>query len=66
MTHRHKNQADEYAAYEAAVHKALDEGRMADALNLALHFHGAPDATATPTDSNHGSRTDSNTREGEA
>lgn len=64
MTHRHKNQTDEYERLER-------KRRVVE--SAILEFDQLPEVQKEelrrqlrPTDSNHGSRTDSNTRGGKA
>lgn len=62
MTHRHKNQTDEYEMIteeQAADHA----GEMIAKAFLGRYMRRR---STTPIDSNHGSRTDSNTRGGKA
>lgn len=60
MTHRHKNQTDEYQTRETMLDLMEYDQKFQRALRSV---YGAPTG---PTDSNHGSRTDSNTRGGKA
>lgn len=58
MTHRHKNQTDEYERRKVYCKMGVgcDEAEA----------YGQPEQCGRPTDSNHGSRTDSTSKGGKA
>jgi hypothetical protein len=64
MTHRHKNQTDERQIAEIKASIRLQRKRQQRALLPRRKWLSTDDGG--PTDSNHGSRTDSNTRGGKA
>lgn len=65
MTHRHKNQTDNVVMTDTSGKIFIRAVNNATVVTITTVGYDDPPCL-TPTDSNHGSRTDSNTRGGKA